>query len=245
MTSVTSPSFISVLYKDDMGANVNAVSLVASLFITSGAIVMAVNIAKFRGMLQILKQFAVQEYQESNWLFSLHQILIMFFLIGYVVVLYSTIMRIQIIGELFVGMIFFSGQFLFFLEYSSNRGLEIVTEYVDVGISGAKERRPELERLMADARRRCFDAVLVARFDRFARSVRHLVMALDEFNSLGIHFVSLSEAIDTSTPMGKMVFTVIGAVAELERELIRERVLMGLERARKQGKNLSHKTSVF
>jgi len=123
-------------------------------------------------------------------------------------------------------------------EYVTARGLEIVGEYVDVGISGAKDRRPELEKLMVDAKRQRFDAVLVARFDRFARSVRHLVMALDEFNSLGIHFISLSEAIDTSTPMGKMVFTVIAAVAELERELIRERVLMGLERARKQGKKL-------
>ena len=123
-------------------------------------------------------------------------------------------------------------------EYVTARGLEIVGEYVDVGISGAKDRRPELERLMQDARRQRFDAVLVARFDRFARSVRHLVMALDEFNSLGINFISLSESIDTSTPMGKMVFTVIAAVAELERELIRERVLMGLERARKQGKKL-------
>ena len=105
-------------------------------------------------------------------------------------------------------------------EYCSARSLEIVCEYVDIGISGAKESRPQLEKLMTDGRRRCFDSVLVARFDRFARSVRHLVMALDEFNSLGIHFISLSEAIDTSTPMGKMVFTVIGAVAELERELI-------------------------
>jgi DNA invertase Pin-like site-specific DNA recombinase len=98
--------------------------------------------------------------------------------------------------------------------------LEIVGEYVDIGISGAKESRPELEKLMVDARRRRFDAVLVARCDRFVRGVRHLVMALDEFNSLGINFISLSEAIDSSTPMGKMVFTVIAAVVELERSLI-------------------------
>jgi DNA invertase Pin-like site-specific DNA recombinase len=123
-------------------------------------------------------------------------------------------------------------------EYTTARGLDIVGEYVDTGISGAKDRRPELERLMQDARRRCFDAVLVARFDRFDRSVRHLVMALDEFNSLGVNFISLSESIDTSTPMGKMVFTVIGAVAELERSLIQERVVMGLKRAKTQGKKL-------
>jgi len=82
------------------------------------------------------------------------------------------------------------------------------------------------------------DSQRMARFDRFARSVRHLVMALDEFSALGIHFISLSESIDTSTPMGRMVFTIIGAVAELERSLIRERIMMGLERAKKQGKQL-------
>ena len=123
-------------------------------------------------------------------------------------------------------------------EYARNRDLQIVAEYVDVGISGAKDTRPQLERLMKHARQQQFDVVLVARFDRFARSVRHLVMALDEFHSLGIDFVSLSEAIDTSTPMGKMVFTVIAAVAELERSLIRERVVMGLQRAKAQGKKL-------
>jgi DNA invertase Pin-like site-specific DNA recombinase len=111
----------------------------------------------------------------------------------------------------------------------------ISSEYVDAGISGSKERRPELDRLMADARHRRFDIVLVARFDRFARSTRHLVLALEDFHSLGIDFISLSESVDTSTPMGKMIFTVIGAVAELERSLIRERVVMGLSRARRQG----------
>src|SRR5438093_6618858 len=111
-------------------------------------------------------------------------------------------------------------------------------EYVDVGISGMKDRRPELDRLMADARHRRFDVILVARFDRFTRSTRHLVNALEEFQALGIDFVSLSESIDTSTPMGRMVFTVIGAVAELERSLIRERVVMGLNRARKGGTRL-------
>ena len=93
-----------------------------------------------------------------------------------------------------------------------------------------------LDRLMADARRRQFATVLVARFDRFARSTRHLVLALEEFQALGIDFISLSESIDTSTPMGKMVFTVISAVAELERSLIRERVMMGLERAKGEGR---------
>jgi DNA invertase Pin-like site-specific DNA recombinase len=129
-------------------------------------------------------------------------------------------------------------QLLALREYAGHRSMTIVDEYVDVGISGAKDRRPQLDRLMADARRRRFDVVLVARFDRFARSTKHLVLALEEFNALGIDFVSLNESIDTSTPMGKMIFTVIGAVAELERSLIRERVMMGLERARRQGKRL-------
>jgi DNA invertase Pin-like site-specific DNA recombinase len=123
-------------------------------------------------------------------------------------------------------------------EYAGHRGMTITDEYVDIGISGAKDRRPELDRLMTDARRRRFDAVLVARFDRFARSTRHLILALEEFQSLDVDFISLNENIDTSTPMGKMIFTVIGAVAELERSLIRERVMMGLERARRQGKKL-------
>ena len=85
-----------------------------------------------------------------------------------------------------------------------------------MGISGSKEKRPALDQLMKDAKRQRFDAVLVARFDRFTRSTRHLVLALEEVNSLGVDFISLSESIDTSTPMGKMVFTVIGAFAELE-----------------------------
>ena len=120
-------------------------------------------------------------------------------------------------------------------EYATARGFEIVSEYVDV-ISGSKDSRPELARLMADAAKRRLDAVAVWKFDRFARSTRHLVTALEQFNALGVDFISLSESIDTSTPMGKMVFTVLAAVAELELSLIRERVVMGLERAKAQGK---------
>ncbi len=123
-------------------------------------------------------------------------------------------------------------------EYAQARKFEIFSEFVDIGISGSKEKRPALDRLMDDARKRRFDAVLVARFDRFARSTRHLVLALEEFNALGVDFISLSESIDTSTPMGKMVFVVISAVAELERSLIRERVIMGLQRAKAQGKKI-------
>jgi len=123
-------------------------------------------------------------------------------------------------------------------EYCPRRGWTIVDEYVDVGISGSKEKRPELDRLMADAHRRRFDVVVVWRFDRFARSVSHLLRALETFQALGIEFVSLSEQLDTSTPTGKMVFIVLGAVAELERSLIVERVKAGLRNARAKGKQL-------
>ena len=123
-------------------------------------------------------------------------------------------------------------------DYCQRRGWEIAGEYVDNGVSGAKESRPELNRLLADAHRRRFDAVAVWRFDRFARSVSHLLRALETFRTLGIEFVSLSEQVDTSTPTGKMVFTVLGAVAELERTLIAERVKAGLRNARAKGKRL-------
>lgn len=123
-------------------------------------------------------------------------------------------------------------------EYCERRGWQVAGEYVDAGYSGAKEKRPELDRLMADAHRRRFDAVVVWKFDRFARSVSHLLRALETFRALGIEFVSLSEQVDTSTPTGKMVFTVLGAVAELERSLIAERVKAGLRNARAKGKRL-------
>src|SRR5258708_18478275 len=123
-------------------------------------------------------------------------------------------------------------------EYIERRGWQLAGEYVDVGISGTKEKRPELDRLITDAHRRRFDVVAVWRFDRFARSVSHLLRALETFQALGIHFVSLSEQMDTTTPTGKMVFTVLGAVAELERSLIAERVRAGLRHARAKGKTL-------
>jgi DNA invertase Pin-like site-specific DNA recombinase len=123
-------------------------------------------------------------------------------------------------------------------EFCLRRGWRVVGEFVDVGISGTKEKRPELDRLLADAHRRRFDAIVVWKFDRFARSVSHLLHALETFNALGIEFVSLTEGVDTSTPMGKMVFTVLGAVAELERSLIVERVKAGLRNAQAKGKRL-------
>jgi DNA invertase Pin-like site-specific DNA recombinase len=130
-------------------------------------------------------------------------------------------------------------------EYIERRGWQLAGEYVDEGISGTKEKRPQLDRLMTDAHRRQFDAILVWKFDRFARSVSHLLRALETFQALGIHFVSLSESLDTSTPAGKMVFTVLGAVAELERSLIVERVKAGLRNARAKGKRLGRPRAIL
>jgi DNA invertase Pin-like site-specific DNA recombinase len=123
-------------------------------------------------------------------------------------------------------------------QFAEARGWTVTGEYIDAGVSGAKHSRPELNRLMADAHKRKFDAVCVWRFDRFARSVSHLLHALETFKALGIDFVSYSEQMDTSTPAGKMVFTVLGAVAELERSLIVERVKAGLRNAKAKGKRL-------
>jgi DNA invertase Pin-like site-specific DNA recombinase len=123
-------------------------------------------------------------------------------------------------------------------QFAQARGWRLVDSYLDIGISGAKDKRPELDRLMADAHKRRFDVVIVWRFDRFARSVSHLLRALETFHALGIAFVSLSEHMDTTTPTGKMIFTVLGAVAELERSLIVERVRAGLRNARAKGKTL-------
>ena len=123
-------------------------------------------------------------------------------------------------------------------EYCQRRGWQIHDIYVDNGFSGKKDSRPRLNRMMQDAHERRFSVIVVWRFDRFARSVSHLLRALETFNALGVQFVSLSEQVDTSTPTGKMVFTVLGAVAELERNLIVERVRAGLRHARAKGKSL-------
>jgi DNA invertase Pin-like site-specific DNA recombinase len=127
--------------------------------------------------------------------------------------------------------------------YSAARGFELVREYVDVGQSGAKDSRPELNKLMDDARKRQFDAIVVWRFDRFARSTKHLLSALEEFRSLGIQFISYQENIDTSSALGQAVFTIVSAVAQLERDLIRERVSAGIRNARANGKKLGRPES--
>jgi DNA invertase Pin-like site-specific DNA recombinase len=127
--------------------------------------------------------------------------------------------------------------------YCAARGFDLAGEYVDVGQSGAKDSRPELNKLMDDARKRQFDAIVVWRFDRFARSTKHLLLALEEFRSLGIQFISYQENIDTSSALGQALFTIVSAVAQLERDLIRERVTAGIRNARANGKQLGRPKS--
>lgn len=122
--------------------------------------------------------------------------------------------------------------------YCDQRGFEVYREYSDRGISGTKDKRPGLDELMADARKRKFDAVLCWRFDRFARSTKHLINSLEEFRNLEIDFISYQENIDTSSPLGKAMFTIVSAIAELERNILLERVRAGLKRAKENGRIL-------
>jgi DNA invertase Pin-like site-specific DNA recombinase len=122
-------------------------------------------------------------------------------------------------------------------EYAERRDLTISGEYID-RMTGSKDSRPSLNRLMADAGQRKFDAVLVWKLDRFGRSLRHLVNALAELEALGLSFISLRDNLDLSTPSGRLMFQIIGAMAEFERSLIQERVKAGLRNARAKGKRL-------
>ena len=122
-------------------------------------------------------------------------------------------------------------------ELASRRSFEVVKVYRDCGVSGRRARRPGLDALMADARQHKFEAVLVAAFDRMARSTRHFLEVVDELDSLGIAFISRREGINTDdhNPMGRLFLTLIGSIAELESDLIRERVLAGMRRAKLDG----------
>lgn len=123
-------------------------------------------------------------------------------------------------------------------EYASRRGWHVADEYTDQGVSGSKESRPALNRLMTDACRRQFDAILVWKIDRFGRSLKHLVNSLAELAALGVAFISLRDNLDLSTPSGRLMFQIIGAMAEFERALIQERVRAGLRNARAKGRRL-------
>lgn len=128
-------------------------------------------------------------------------------------------------------------------EFCKARGFEVFHEYTDV-VSGVKESRPQLDTLLADAKRRKFDSVLVWKLDRLGRSLKHLIGLVEDFQALGIQFISLTEGMDTTTPSGKLLFNVIGAIAGFERDLIRERVKAGLVRAKESGKRLGRPRSV-
>ncbi len=129
-------------------------------------------------------------------------------------------------------------QLLDLRRYAADRGWEVYREFCDNGVSGSVDSRPALNALMDAAKKRRFDSVLVWRFDRFARSTTHLLLALDQFRNLGIDFVSYQENIDTSSPLGSAIFTIISAVAQLERDIIAERVKTGLRRAKENGKRI-------
>jgi DNA invertase Pin-like site-specific DNA recombinase len=130
-------------------------------------------------------------------------------------------------------------------KFCEARGWTVAAEFVDEGISGAKTKRPALNRLMAVVRKREIDGVVVWKFDRFGRSTKHLVESLELFQELGITFVSMTEGIDTSTSTGKLMFGIISAFAQFERDLIRERTMAGLERARRKGKRLGRPKKVY
>ena len=122
--------------------------------------------------------------------------------------------------------------------YAARAGLDLVQDYCDVAVSGRREGRPQLNALMAAARNQEIDCVLVWKFDRFARSTRHLLTALEESDHLGVRFVSVQDQVDTDSPMGRAMFTIIGAMAELESSLISERVTAGMRAAETRGKHL-------
>src|SRR4051795_11572378 len=122
--------------------------------------------------------------------------------------------------------------------YAARAGLEVIRDYCDVAVSGRREGRPQLNALMVAARNREIDCVLVWKFDRFARSTRHLLAALEEFDHLGVRFISVQDQIDTDSPMGRAMFTIIAAMAELESALISERVTAGMKAAGARGRRL-------
>jgi DNA invertase Pin-like site-specific DNA recombinase len=126
-------------------------------------------------------------------------------------------------------------------EYAQKRGMTITGEFVDNGISGSKDHRPQLDRLMDAARKRQVDVILVWKLDRFGRSLKQLVTTLDELSNLGIGFISYQDNLDFSTAQGRLMFHIIASMAEFERELIKERVKAGIENARRKGKRLGRR----
>jgi DNA invertase Pin-like site-specific DNA recombinase len=129
-------------------------------------------------------------------------------------------------------------------EYCQHRDFTIAGEFVDNGVSGIKDHRPQLDRLMNAAKKRQIDCILVWKLDRFGRSLKHLVTALDELSSLGVAFISLRDNLDLTTPQGRLMFHIIGAMAEFERELIGERVRAGMQNAKAKGRKLGRRSLI-
>ena len=129
-------------------------------------------------------------------------------------------------------------------EYAGARGWEVFREYVDEGQSGAKDRRPALDELLTDARRRKIDVVAVWRLDRLGRSLKHLIGLLDELHALGVGFISLGESLDFTTPAGRLMFHLLGAFAQFERDIIRERVKAGMANAKAKGKPIGRRPKI-
>ena len=122
--------------------------------------------------------------------------------------------------------------------YATAKGWKVYREYIDNGESGSKEQRPALNQLMDDARKRRIDTILVWRLDRFGRSLKHLIVSLDELKTLGVGFVSFKESLDFTTATGRLMFHLLGAFSEFERELIRERVVAGIQNSKSKGKRI-------
>jgi len=123
-------------------------------------------------------------------------------------------------------------------QFAANKGFQVAGEYTDHGVSGTRARRPELDRMMDDARRHKFDVLLVWSCDRLARSTKHLLQTIDELNGMGIQFLSQREAIDTEGPLGRAIIVIVSAMAELERCIIIERVKAGMRRAKLEGRQI-------
>jgi DNA invertase Pin-like site-specific DNA recombinase len=123
-------------------------------------------------------------------------------------------------------------------EYAGRRGWEVTAEYVDLGVSGSKESRPELNRMLAAAHSRAFDAVVCWKLDRLGRSLKHLVTTIEDLSAYGVAFISLRDNLDLSTPSGRLMMHIIGAMAQFERELIKERVSAGMQAARRRGSRI-------
>jgi len=147
-------------------------------------------------------------------------------------------MKVAIYGRVSTQDQHVDNQVLELRKYCNARTLTVWREFLDIGISGSKESRPQFDLMMNEARKRKFDVLIVWKLDRLSRSLKHLLNTLDELNALNISFIDYSNNLDTTTAQGRLMFQMVGAFAEFERSLIRERVKLGLQHAKAKGKQL-------